>query len=90
MVSFFPTRPPVPPNDLALVSSQYPACGRKFTRRADCLRHVKIHLDERPFACPDCPKRFIQRHALVVHMRKHTGERPFACDVCDRKFTEVG
>ncbi|KAI9024689.1 hypothetical protein DFJ74DRAFT_665816 [Hyaloraphidium curvatum] len=69
---------------------QYPDCGRRFTRRADCMRHVKIHLNERPFACPDCPKRFIQRHALVVHMRKHTGERPFACDLCDRKFTEVG
>ncbi|KXS20247.1 hypothetical protein M427DRAFT_405515 [Gonapodya prolifera JEL478] len=68
------------------------SCEKGFLRRADCIRHTKIHSGERNFACtwPGCTKAFIQRCALNIHIRTHTGERPFACDfkTCVRSFSD--
>lgn len=50
-------------------------------------RHIRIHLNEKPFTCHFCGKRFNTNSDLKKHLRTHTGERPFTCDFCAKSFT---
>ncbi|XP_049939014.1 zinc finger protein 628-like [Schistocerca serialis cubense] len=47
---------------------------------------MKIHRDQREYACTECGRRFNQRVAYNTHVRKHTGERPHRCTVCSETF----
>ncbi|XP_017695413.1 PREDICTED: zinc finger and BTB domain-containing protein 22-like [Lepidothrix coronata] len=49
-------------------------------------RHVNMHLDLRPFGCPQCRKHFKMKHHLTEHMKTHTGLRPYTCPACQRRF----
>ncbi|PYH64265.1 C2H2-type zinc finger protein [Aspergillus vadensis CBS 113365] len=67
-------------------------CIKGFNRKADLLRHRRIHTNERPYLCTfnDCNKRFTQKSSWKVHLRTHTGEKPYVCEHggCHKAFSD--
>ncbi|XP_045781748.1 zinc finger protein 836-like isoform X9 [Maniola jurtina] len=63
------------------------ACGKKFARKCQVLRHQKFHhMGERNFQCEVCDMRFFGAGRLNVHMVKHEPDRPFKCEFCKKAF----
>jgi len=68
-----------------------PVCTKAFAVRSELAAHMRVHNDERPFACPHpgCNRGFRQKMHRDRHTRVHTKERPFACNVCKRAFSQA-
>lgn len=64
-------------------------CGRVYASKEDLFRHMKEHIQDKPYRCTVCGKSFTQKGAMKVHMRIHTGEKKFQCHFCDKRFTQV-
>ncbi|XP_076050674.1 B-cell lymphoma/leukemia 11B-like [Oratosquilla oratoria] len=43
-------------------------CGKAFQRRANAVRHEKIHTGEKPFLCILCGRGFITKANLQYHI----------------------
>ncbi|KAF6717619.1 Zinc finger protein 175 [Oryzias melastigma] len=66
-------------------------CGVHFQEKEKLEEHMKTHIKDKPYSCPDCGKRFINEsysraEELKVHHRLHTGERPYQCGECGKSF----
>ncbi|XP_005108661.1 zinc finger protein Xfin [Aplysia californica] len=59
-------------------------CGLEFRFRSFMKTHILMHLNVRPFKCPQCSKSFYARHMLKKHLQNHT--RPYTCPVCNKGF----
>lgn len=45
-------------------------CDRKFARKYDAHRHIRIHTGNKPYVCPCCRKCFARSDARTRHVRK--------------------
>lgn len=64
------------------------ACAKAFARPSQLVRHMAVHVGEKPFKCPDCGRCFGRGSHLETHRRLHTGEKPFKCSMCGKSFTQ--
>lgn len=71
--------------------SRCSVCPKTFSTSSQLGVHMRVHNDERPFAClhPGCNKKFRQKMHMKRHYRVHTGEQPFTCNVCKRAFSQA-
>ena len=68
-------------------------CYKVFGRRANLMRHMRLHTGQKPYKCAECRATFALKSNLTQHMFfVHTdGEKKFQCAVCNKKLkTHVG
>jgi len=55
---------------------------------SNLLRHLRVHIDERPFTCDhgNCSASYRSLTDLKVHARSHSEDTPYSCDICEVKF----
>uniref|UniRef100_A0A0B6Y760 C2H2-type domain-containing protein n=1 Tax=Arion vulgaris TaxID=1028688 RepID=A0A0B6Y760_9EUPU len=59
-------------------------CGQEFRFKSFIITHVRMHLNQRPYKCPECSKCFFARQMLKKHQQNHT--RPYKCPTCNKSF----
>ena len=45
-------------------------CGRGFSQRTDCIKHIRTHDDRYKFKCPMCDKKYASKQDLKRHFDK--------------------
>lgn len=62
-------------------------CQKVFLGLNDLRKHLRIHNDERPYACPHCDKKFRQGGCLKNHVAsQHGSDVQFICNYCNKGF----
>lgn len=63
-------------------------CGKQFHRNEHLTKHIRTHINDRPFECDLCRKTFGRKDKLKLHMNWHNGVKPHQCPHCDRSFSQ--
>ncbi|KAL6038422.1 hypothetical protein STEG23_016128, partial [Scotinomys teguina] len=61
-------------------------CGKAFSERSSCKRHVRVHIAEKLFASKDFRNTFSYHSHLKSHEWNQTREEPYACKNCGKAF----
>lgn len=65
-----------------------PECKEGFGRKADMIRHYKIHTGIKPYSCPNCSKTFRRKEDMVRHSKTHLFTKKYSCKYCDAGFAK--
>ncbi|OAD60646.1 hypothetical protein WN48_05163 [Eufriesea mexicana] len=57
-------------------------------QQSHLTQHLRIHANEKPYACVYCERTFRQRAILNQHLRIHSGEKPYQCPECGKHFRQ--
>lgn len=64
-------------------------CDKKFSFRANLMRHELTHTNTKEYECNLCDKTFTQKSRLEDHIKSHSAIRPYPCNLCNKKFSRI-
>merc|ERR1712059_161663 len=63
-------------------------CNKVYRNERGRSIHIKsVHLQEKPFQCPQCEKAFACQNYLTEHRKIHSSDNRFRCSLCERNFS---
>ncbi|XP_050310522.1 zinc finger protein ZFP2-like [Anthonomus grandis grandis] len=63
-------------------------CKKKFRDMKFLRKHLRSHIEDRPFKCDQCSRAFTEENYLNNHLRSHLPEeqKPHQCSICKKRF----
>lgn len=64
-------------------------CKIRFPFLTPLHIHLRVHIKERPYLCPECPRELSTSSELKEHRKTHEwiDGMPYQCSTCGKKFT---
>lgn len=59
-------------------------CNKEYTGKNSLRRHIKLHIQDRPYRCTQCPKKYARQDQLTDHLKKHSDVKPNVCPYCNK------
>ena len=87
--------------NVLIIKNQFPTYFQVFAKKFLLARHIQqVHVEDRPFVCPQCGKVFIVRDTNILHFFNITAQKSFpgfqtgrchaeTCQVCPRHWSNV-
>lgn len=72
-------------------TNQCNVCKKQFINWKSFRKHLRTHIEERPYKCKLCPRGFTEENYLNNHMRSHIPDeqKPHECKICKRRFIHI-
>ncbi|CAH0557987.1 unnamed protein product [Brassicogethes aeneus] len=69
-------------------TNQCNVCKKQFVNMKSFRKHLRTHIEDRPFKCKLCPRGFTEENYLNNHMRTHVPDeqKPHECKTCNKRF----
>ncbi|KAF5291845.1 hypothetical protein FQA39_LY14182 [Lamprigera yunnana] len=69
-------------------TNQCNVCKKQFINLKSFRKHLRTHIEDRPYKCKVCPRGFTEENYLNNHMRTHMPEdqKPYQCKLCNKRF----
>lgn len=69
-------------------TNQCNVCKKQFINLKSFRKHLRTHIEDRPFKCKLCPRGFTEENYLNNHMRTHMPDeqKPHECKICKKRF----
>lgn len=63
-------------------------CKKKCLNLKAFRKHLRSHIEDRPFKCEQCSRSFTAENYLNNHMRSHLPDeqKPHECNICKKRF----